>query len=47
MKGMQNVLTFPAFNEGQTTWFIFKGVVSPNNIIRRKLFKRKTLHKSN
>jgi hypothetical protein len=43
---MQNVLTFPAFNEGQSAWFIFKGI-SPNHTIGCNLFETKTFHKSN
>jgi hypothetical protein len=43
---MQNVLTFPPFNEGQSTWFIFKGI-SPNHTIGCKLFETKTFHKIN
>ena len=46
MKSMQNILTFPAFNEGQSTWLIFKGI-SPNHTKGCNLFKTKTFHKSN
>jgi len=34
---MQNVLTFPAFNEGKSNWCIFKGI-APNHMIGYKLF---------
>ena len=46
MKVMQNVLTFPPFNEGQSTGFIFKGI-SPNHTIGCNLFETKTFHKIN